>query len=107
MFKYCTAIEAMQLWRNNTDTLAPIIQFSDRILDNNVFFVIETDEEIFSVLDDQYRDSMPAWVEGEKYLVVSSSINESPWALNIIDFDGNRYLLTDKGGSLRYAQWTK
>lgn len=68
---------------------------------------METDEEIFSVLDDQYRDSMPAWVEGEKYLVVSSSINESPWALNIIDFDGNRYLLTGEGGSLRYAQWTK
>jgi hypothetical protein len=59
------------------------------------------------VLDDDYRDVTPAWaVEGE-YLAVSGTIAESPWALYIIDFEGNRYLLLTTDGDTRYPQWTK
>ncbi|KAA3620153.1 MAG: T9SS C-terminal target domain-containing protein [Calditrichaeota bacterium] len=46
-FQYCTAIEAMQLWRNNEDFAAPEVQFSDAVLGDAVYFNIESDETIF------------------------------------------------------------
>jgi hypothetical protein len=46
-FQYCTAIEAMQLWRQSTDEQAPILNFSDEIVGDAVYFNIESDEIIF------------------------------------------------------------
>ena len=46
-FKYCTAIEAMQLWRQSSDEQAPTLNFSDEIVGDAVYFNIEVDEIIF------------------------------------------------------------
>jgi len=46
-FKYCTAIEAMQLWRQSADEQAPILNLSDEIVGEAVYFNIEADETIF------------------------------------------------------------
>ncbi|MCB9508927.1 MAG: T9SS type A sorting domain-containing protein [Deferribacteres bacterium] len=46
-FKYCTAIEAMQIYRQSTDQVAPQISFTDEVAGDDVFFSVETDETIF------------------------------------------------------------
>ncbi len=46
-FQYCTAIEAMQLWRGSTDSEAPNLQFSDETMGDAVYFNITSDETIF------------------------------------------------------------
>ena len=46
-FRYCTGIEAMQLWRQSTDSIAPSVQFSEIQNDDYVTFNIQTDEPIF------------------------------------------------------------
>jgi flagellar hook capping protein FlgD len=46
-FRYCTGIEAMQLWRQSTDSIAPTIQFSEIQNGDYVTFNIQTDEPIF------------------------------------------------------------
>jgi len=46
-FQYCTAIEAMQLWRQSIDEQAPVLNFSDEIVGEAVYFNIESDETIF------------------------------------------------------------
>jgi Tol biopolymer transport system component len=58
-----------------------------------------------TVLDDDYNDATPAWV-GDNYIVCSSTQNEPPWTLNILDFEGNRYLLADLGQDSRHPNWT-
>ena len=46
-FQYCTAVEAMQLWRSDSDKAAPILQFSDELVGDAVYFNIESNETIF------------------------------------------------------------
>jgi hypothetical protein len=46
-FQYCTAIEAMQLWRGSTDSVAPNLQFSDESMGEAIYFNISSDETIF------------------------------------------------------------
>ncbi len=46
-FRYCTAVEAMQRWRQVTDFEAPVLQFSDEVTGDEVYFNIESDEPIF------------------------------------------------------------
>ncbi|MEN8193169.1 MAG: T9SS type A sorting domain-containing protein [Bacteroidota bacterium] len=46
-FKYCTAIEAMQLWQNVNDFNSPSLNITENISGEDVFFTITTDEEIF------------------------------------------------------------
>jgi len=46
-FRYCTAVEAMQLWRKSTDHQAPNLNFTDQVSGNDVYFLVETDEQIF------------------------------------------------------------
>jgi hypothetical protein len=46
-FRYCTGIEAMQRWRQSTDSLAPSVQFSEIQNGDYVTFNIQTDEPIF------------------------------------------------------------
>ena len=46
-FRYCTAIEAMQRWRNNTEESAPELIFTDDISGNDVYFNITTNKPIF------------------------------------------------------------
>ena len=46
-FRYCTAIEAMQRWRQGTDETAPMLTFTEEVVGNDVYFNIESDETIF------------------------------------------------------------
>ena len=46
-FKYCNAVEAMQLWRGNRDTLSPDLQLNADISGSDIFFNISVNEKIF------------------------------------------------------------
>jgi hypothetical protein len=46
-FRYCTAIEAMQLWRKSNDSQAPTVLFTDIQNGDYVTFRIQSDEPIF------------------------------------------------------------
>jgi len=46
-FRYCTAIQAMQLWRKGMDRREPVLQFSDETVGDAVYFNIASDEHIF------------------------------------------------------------
>ena len=46
-FSYCTAVEAMQKWRNGNDTTAPSLTLNEVISGDKVRFSIQTDESIF------------------------------------------------------------
>jgi hypothetical protein len=46
-FQYCTAIEAMQLWRGSTDHTPPDITITDEIAGESVYFNITSGENIF------------------------------------------------------------
>ncbi|HHJ52290.1 MAG TPA: hypothetical protein ENJ89_03775, partial [Caldithrix abyssi] len=46
-FRYCTAIEAMQRWLKNTDAAAPNLQFTDEQDEDELYFHVESDKEIF------------------------------------------------------------
>ncbi|HID38356.1 MAG TPA: T9SS type A sorting domain-containing protein, partial [Calditrichaeota bacterium] len=46
-FRYCTAIEAMQIWRKGTDYTPPVLTFNHEIDGDNVYFSVESDEVIF------------------------------------------------------------
>lgn len=46
-FRYCTAVEAMQLWRKGNDTAAPIINIEEIPSGSNIKFRIYSNEDIF------------------------------------------------------------
>ncbi len=46
-FKYCTAIEAMQLWRGEEDSISPTLMITENQTGDEVSFTIKSDEEIF------------------------------------------------------------
>ncbi|HCY74495.1 MAG TPA: hypothetical protein DHV28_01110 [Ignavibacteriales bacterium] len=46
-FKYCTAVEAYQLWQNSIDTVKPALQLTEEINGSGLKFLINTDEQIF------------------------------------------------------------
>lgn len=46
-FKYCTAIEAMQLWRKNSDHVSPTLTLNEISNGDKVSFEINSDEKIF------------------------------------------------------------
>jgi len=46
-FKYCTAVEAMQLWRGTVDKTKPEITITENSVGDKVFFEITTSELIF------------------------------------------------------------
>ncbi|HRN26389.1 MAG: hypothetical protein IT276_15770 [Ignavibacteriaceae bacterium] len=46
-FKYCTAIEAYQLWLQGNDVQEPILQLTEELTGTDVRFLINTDETIF------------------------------------------------------------
>lgn len=58
-----------------------------------------------TVLEDEYIDAMPAWV-GDDRIVCSSTLDEPPWVLNVLDFAGNRYLLASLEKDARHPRWT-
>lgn len=49
-FKYCTAVEAMQLWRKGSDTTNPLLTITEMQSGEQVRFVIQTDEPIFQTV---------------------------------------------------------
>ena len=46
-YRYCTAIEAMQRWRQGADTTAPSLTLQEEVAGDNVNFSVTTDEPIF------------------------------------------------------------
>jgi len=46
-FKYCTAIEAYQLWLQSNDSVKPTLQLTEEIIGSNVKFIFSADEDIF------------------------------------------------------------
>lgn len=46
-FKYCSAVEAYELWRASNDTLKPELQLTGEINGPNINFLIKTNEPIF------------------------------------------------------------
>jgi hypothetical protein len=46
-FKYCTAVEAYQLWLQSNDSIKPDLQITEQLNGNEVKFLITTDEPIF------------------------------------------------------------
>ncbi|HEX9251457.1 MAG TPA: T9SS type A sorting domain-containing protein [Ignavibacteriaceae bacterium] len=46
-FKYCTAVEAYQLWLQSNDLVKPVLQLSEEINGSDYKYLISTDEEIF------------------------------------------------------------
>ena len=46
-FKYCTAVEAMQLWMKNNDRSAPSINLQEITAGDKIKFKVQTDEQIF------------------------------------------------------------
>ena len=46
-FKYCTAIEAMQLWRGTADSISPTLTITENQTGDKVSFIINSDEDIF------------------------------------------------------------
>jgi hypothetical protein len=62
-FKYCTAVEGMQLWRKINDTNPPYTEIHELILGDEVKYEVQTDEPIFQnqpfvslkFIDETYR----------------------------------------------------
>ena len=48
-FRYCTAVEAYQLWLHNTDTVKPELLLTEEVNGNEVRFLINTNEPIFQL----------------------------------------------------------
>lgn len=46
-FKYCSAVEGMNLWRKSQDSIAPQIFFNELVENGEVKFQVATDETIF------------------------------------------------------------
>jgi hypothetical protein len=46
-FRYCTAVEAMQRWRNGNDTIAPEVSITETLSGDDIFFSVQTNEPIF------------------------------------------------------------
>ena len=74
-FKYCTAIEAYQLWLQSNDSVKPTLQLTDEINGSEYKFLISTDEEIFQAqpfvaIKDRY----------ERYLIAECElIGQNMW----------------------------
>ena len=59
-FKYCTAVEAYQLWHQSNDSENPTVQLTEEINGSDLKILISTDEEIFQsqpfvVVKDKYE----------------------------------------------------
>jgi len=74
-FRYCTAIEAMQLWRGSNDTQAPTVIFTDIQNDDYITFRIQTDEPIF-----QAQPFVAVKDIFERYVVLEcTSVGNNEW----------------------------
>lgn len=74
-FRYCTAIEAMQLWQNTSDTVAPELTIKKIQSGDDVFINIKTDEPIF-----QPQPFIAAKNIYEEYFIVPcQSFGETEW----------------------------
>jgi hypothetical protein len=49
MFRYCTGTEAMQRWRGRTDTIPPVLTFSEVRTGDRVSYTVSSNEPIFQL----------------------------------------------------------
>jgi len=83
-FKYCTAIEAMQLWREGNDNQSPELTFTESPIGDEVYFNISSDEIIFQTqpfvaIKDIYENYIVAECRkiGENNWITNSSFTKS------------------------------
>lgn len=74
-FRYCSAIEAMQLWMGTDDDQAPVLDVEEIVQGNELYFQIYTNEEIFQnnpfvAAKDIYEDY---------FLVPCTRVSENSW----------------------------
>ena len=99
-FRYCTAVEAMQLWRGTADTTAPVVEMAELRIGDRVSFTIRTNEPIF-----QPRPFVAVKDRYERFTVVPCRlIGENEWTTEM-DFPAGLIAkagcaLTDTAGNL-------
>ncbi|MBU0474069.1 MAG: T9SS type A sorting domain-containing protein [Bacteroidetes bacterium] len=77
-FRYCTAIEAMQLWRGGDDSDKPQISITEKLVGSEVFFEINSNETIF-----QSQPFVAIKDINEKYFIADCiKIDQNNWRTN-------------------------
>lgn len=80
-FKYCTAVEGMQLWRKNLDVNPPLITFNELVSGDKIKFKVDVNESIFQTmpflalkfLDESYNvvrllpNGNNSWITGKEF----------------------------------------
>lgn len=78
-FKYCTAVEAMQLWRKADDFQSPQLAITENLSGDKVSFTINTDETIF---------------QAQPFLAIKD-INNDYRVINTIRINNNKWKTTE------------
>lgn len=99
-FRYCTAIEAMQLWRGTTDVTGPVIDITSGGSEDERTFTITTDEPLFMpqpYVAVKYKD-------GTFQKIECTQQGDMVWTTEIVPFAGELAKLgiaaTDTSGNL-------
>ena len=99
-FKYCSAIEAYQLWQQSIDNVNPTLQITEEVIGTDVKFLINTDETIF-----QSQPFVAVKDRYERYFKVNcENISQNTWR-TISSFSLNEIgkvgvAVTDTAGNL-------
>jgi len=99
-FRYCTAVEAMQMWRGNNDTTPPDISFELSGQIGNRSLSISSDEDLF-----QPQPFVAARYKDGSYVVLDcQNVDDTHWQINTIPYDSELSKLacaaTDTMGNL-------
>lgn len=99
-FKYCTAVEAMQLWRQVSDTTRPVVTLSQYGTVSDLRFTVSTDEPLF-----QPHPFVAVKYKDESYVVLDLiETAENTWETESIPFVNELAKLgvaaTDTAGNL-------
>ncbi len=88
-FRYCTAIEAMQIWQGARDSVAPVLTLTENAVGDEYYYTIQTDEPIFQrvpyvAAKDMYEQYtlLPCEAAGENIWVTTRGIPQR-WAVKV------------------------
>jgi len=99
-FRYCTAIEAMQRWRETSDTSEPAITLAEKGTPDERYYTISSDEPLFMP-----QPFVAAKFKDESYQVIDcEQISENTWRTQTIPYPTELVKLavaaTDSAGNL-------
>jgi len=102
-FRYCTAIEAMQLWRGTVDTTGPVVTIEEKGTSAERYYILSSDEPLFMpqpFVAVKYKD--------ESYQVIDcEQVTDMTWRTNIVPFASELAKIglaaTDTSGNLSSA----